>query len=74
MVAFLYLYEDLCADLEATWAIGFAESIDDIAPGAAALWQMLETTGKTLGSTSSTGETDWGAEREPPADTAWGDG
>ena len=24
-VAFLYVYEDLCAALETTWAIGFAE-------------------------------------------------
>jgi hypothetical protein len=43
MVAFLYLYEDLCAALEATWAIGFAEHLDEIAPGAGALWRTLQT-------------------------------
>jgi hypothetical protein len=43
MVAFLYLFEDLCSALEATWAIGFAEHLDQIAPGAGALWQTLKT-------------------------------
>jgi hypothetical protein len=42
MVAFLYLYEDLCAALEATWAIGFAENLDDIDPSAGALWRTLQ--------------------------------
>lgn len=39
MVAFLYLYEDLCAALEETWAIGFAEHLDEIEPGAGNLWR-----------------------------------
>jgi hypothetical protein len=30
MVAFLYLYEDLCTAREATWGIGFAEHLDSI--------------------------------------------
>jgi hypothetical protein len=34
MVAFLYLYEDLCAVLERRGVIGFAEFLDQIAPGA----------------------------------------
>ena len=66
MIAFLYIYEDLCADLEATWVISFAEFLDEIAPGAAALWKML---GK-FGTPPTTGE----PRREPPAATAWGDG
>jgi hypothetical protein len=66
MIAFLYIYEDLCADLEATCAISFAEFLDEIAPGAGTLWQTL---GK-FGAPPSTGE----PQREPPADAAWGDG
>lgn len=63
MVAFLYLYEDLCAALESTWIIGFAEHLDAIAPGTGKLWQTL---GASAGEAQASG-------LEPPADTTWGD-
>ncbi|MBA2537256.1 MAG: hypothetical protein H0V20_07490, partial [Actinobacteria bacterium] len=60
MIAFLYIYEDLCADLEATWwAISFAELLDGIAPGAGTLWQPLGG----FDAPPTTGE----PRREPPA-------
>lgn len=65
MIAFLYIYEELCAALEARykWAISFADHLDGIALGAGALWKTL---GK-FGAPPTTGG-------EPPADTAWGHG
>jgi hypothetical protein len=61
MVAFLFLYEDLCGALEATWAIGFGEVLDQFAPGAGPLWRRLQS-----GVTPPTGE-------QASADAAWGD-
>jgi hypothetical protein len=65
MVAFLYLYEDLCAALEATWVMGFAEHLDNIAPGAAALWRTLQAAKFEHPETV--------AGPQPSADTAWGE-
>jgi hypothetical protein len=49
MIAFLYLYEDLCATLAAPWAWTFAEFLEnDIAPGAGVLWRALEATAGTF--------------------------
>ena len=62
MVAFLYLYEDLCAALAAHWAIGFADYLDEIAPGAGTVWRTLESTNI---------EAYWGSGGPPTADTAW---
>jgi hypothetical protein len=42
MVAFLFLYEDLCEDLARGWAISFGEHLDDIAQGTDALWATLQ--------------------------------
>jgi hypothetical protein len=66
MVAFLYLYEDLCARLEETWAgaISFAEYLDQIAPGAGELWRTLRTTAEKFKPPTRT--------PEPPGHTDWG--
>jgi hypothetical protein len=65
MVAFLYLYEDLCAALEATWAISFAQHLDRIAPGAGHLWRRLQS--------GVTAESERGPRRQSLAGTAWED-
>jgi hypothetical protein len=46
MIAFLYVFEDLCAALAAKgqWTFGFAYHLDDWAPGASKLWEKLEST------------------------------
>jgi hypothetical protein len=66
MVAFLYLYEDLCAALEAKWPFGFAEHLDGIAPSAGALWRTLQAASAT-----PPNEEPFGTGRQSPAETTW---
>jgi hypothetical protein len=45
LIAFLYLYEDLCATLAAEWPWTLAEFLEnDIAPWAGQVWRTLEAT------------------------------
>jgi hypothetical protein len=44
MIAFLFLYEELCSAFAEEWTWSFSEFLEhDIAPGAGALWENLST-------------------------------
>jgi hypothetical protein len=49
MIAFLYLYEDLCAEVVAQLPWTFAEFLDrDVGPDVGALWRTLDATAGTF--------------------------
>jgi hypothetical protein len=44
MIAFLYLFEDLCREEAKSWPFGFGDFLNEVAPGSRDLWETLSAT------------------------------